>query len=256
MKKFIKLILIGVGILFIIFCIFVGVVIVDINKQEELLSNEVNKLIGLDLTKDNVNTDIVTSEEYAIIEKTIKDYLKDYSDSCKSFISAVDEFDFENMFTIDNFVNDGPDFVNSKGKLSKLRDTLNSSLNKLIEMSSEEYIVRLIKNKDIDSYYVDLYKQYMFGNDINSFNDTIINDVNDMKKISEEFNLFLDDCYNLYDFMSKNRNYWYVEGDIVYFATDELVNEYNGLLNKIILDSDDLIDYEDEDVNNGSVGNI
>lgn len=259
MKKVIKGVLITIGVLFVLFCVFVGYVIVDTNKQEELLNKEVNELLNLDLTRDNVNMDIVTNDEYAVIEKTMKGYLKDYSDSCKEFIRAIDEFDFENMFTADTFLNDGADFVESKSKLSQLKDTLNKNLDNLIRMSSEEYIMGLINSKDLDDYSVDLYRQYMFGNNVNSFNDTIISDVEEMKSVSEDVNLFLDDCYALYDFMSKNRSYWYVDGDIVYFSTDKLVNEYNALLNKIIMDSNDLTDYDSDsnkEDNNGNVGSV
>lgn len=259
MKKIIKGILITIGVLFILFCVFVGYVIIDINKQEELLSNEVNELLTLDLIKDDVNTVIVTRDEYAVIEKTMKNYLKDYSDNCKEFIRSIDEFDFENMFTANTFLNDGPDFVESKGRLSQLKDTLNKNLDNLMEMSSEEYIMGLINNKDLDDYSVDLYRQYMFGDSVNSFNDTISSDVQEMKEIGKDVNLFLDDCYAMYDFMSKNRSYWYVDGNIVYFSTDRLVNEYNALLNKIIMDSNNLTDYDGENSQkdtNGNAGSV
>ena len=84
-------------------------------------------------------------------------------------------------------------------------------------------------------------------------------DIEDMVSIRDDIDLFLNDCYAIYDFMSENRSYWYVEGDTVYFSTDSLVNEYNALLNKIIIDIDELVEYEDSldnDGNSGIVGDI
>lgn len=259
MKKFIKGVLIFLGVLFVLGCVFVGYIIVDMEKQENLLDKEVNKLLNMDLATGVVDMNIVTKDEYAVIERTIKSYLKDYSDNCKKFINAIDNFDFENMFTAKTFASDGPDFLNSKGKLSQLKGTLNDSLGQLIQMSSKEYIMELIDEKDLDEYDIEMYENYMFGDNINSFNDYISKDVNEMRSLSENVNLFLGDCYALYDFMSNNRSYWYVEGDIVYFSSNGLVNEYNALLNKIIVDSNKLTEYdsnESEESNSGSVGSV
>ena len=254
MKKGLKRFLIGllvIGlILFVLFCILIGIVIVEDNKQEKLLDEEVNMLLNVDLLEDNIDMTIVSDDEYGVIEKTIKKYLKDYSDNYKSYIKTLEEFEFSEMFTASTFKNDGPDFLNSKNKLSKLQKDVNNSLDSLIEMSSEKYIMSLIEKKDLTEYSVDLYKEYMMGTDVNSFNDIISDDVADMKKISIYVNLFLDDCYAIYDFMSKNRSSWNVDesANAVYFSNNELVSEYNSLLNKIIEDYNNLAIEEDDDV--------
>ncbi len=246
--------------LFILFVLFVGYVIVDTSKQEKLLDNEISSLLELDLTKDSINKNIVTKDEYAIIEKTIKDYLRDYSDNLKNYKDSIDNFDFNNMFSANNFDNDGPDFIESKGKLSKLKENLNSSLDNLVKYSSEEYIMKIINDKKLDSMYVSKYKEYMLGNGANSFNDTVNKEIKEIKDINEEFNNFLDDCYKLYDFMSNNRNYWSIdkEKNIVYFDNDKLINEYNALLNKIIKDAGNLDNGKDDSKENSDnvVGSV
>ena len=259
MKKILKCIFIVIGVLFVLFCGLVVYIIIDTNKQEELLDNEISELLELDLTIDEVDNDIVTSDEYGIVERAIKDYFNDYSDNCKRFISAIEGFDFEEMFSLDTFLDDGPDFIVSKGKLSQLNSTVSECLDNLINMSSEEYIMDLINDKNIDEYYVDLYREYMLGEGIYSFDEYMADDIEDMVSIRDDIDLFLNDCYAIYDFMSENRSYWYVEGDTVYFSTDSLVNEYNALLNKIIIDIDELVEYEDSldnDGNSGIVGDI
>ena len=251
MKKVIKVLSIIIISLILIFGCLVGYIIVDSNKQEELLNKEVDKLLSSDFLNDDINTNVVTSGEYAVIEKIIKKYIKDFSDTYKEFYQVIDEFNFEDMFTAGNFVNDGPDFVNSKGKLSNLKTTLADCLDKMTEMSSEKYIMNFIKNKDIDDYYIDLYKDYMFGNTVNSFDDYMKEDIELINNFNKDVNQFFDDCYSLYDFMSINRSTWQVEWEIVYFSTDSLVNQYNDILNKIIEDSNKLATYEEDDNNTG-----
>ena len=257
MKKVIKVLLIILLILVLLFAGIIGYVIVDSSKQEEILNKEVDRLLSVNYLTDDINTTVVTTGEYAVIEKTMKKYVKDFSDTYKEFYQVISEFNFEGMFTADNFANDGPDFVNSKGKLSNLKTTLTDCLNKMTEMSSEKYIMNLIKNKDIDDYYIDLYKDYMFGSAVNSFDEYMKEDIEYTNNFNKDVNSFLDDCYNLYDFMSKNRNNWEVEGETVFFSTGSLVNEYNDILNKIIEDSNKLATYEDEKkIDNSEPGSV
>lgn len=245
MRKIVKLILISIAIIVILAISFVIKIIVDIEKQEKLLESEIIKLQQIDLTSQDIEINIITKDEYAIIEKLIKEYLKEYSDNSKEFVNNINDFNFKNMFTAENFRDDGPDFIKSKYMLSNLQTSLNKNLDKLIEMSDSEYIVSLIKEKELDDYYVDIYKSYMFGTDINSFNETIKNNVDEIKEISTNVNSFLDECYGLYDFMSNNRNYWEVKDNTVYFDNDKLVNEYNKLVNRIIEKSNELAEYDD-----------
>lgn len=262
MKKIGKKILIVLGVLVLLFVIFVGYVTYDSEKQEKALDNEINRILGLDILSDTIDMNIVTRDEYAVIEKTIKIYYRDYSNCYKAFMNELNNFDFESMFSATTFASDGPDFIKSKGSLSKLQKSVSDNLNKIVNMSSKEYIMGLIKKKNLDSYYVDLYKTYMFGDDVNSFDDEVSKDVEDIKKISDDFNKFLDDCYKLYDFLSENRNYWEVDTDsnTILFLDDSKVNKYNELLNNIIEDanaisSDDNINM-DKDNDSNSVGSV
>ena len=45
-------------------------------KQENILKEEAEKLAKLDLTKDEIDMDIKTKGKYAIVEKTMKDYIR------------------------------------------------------------------------------------------------------------------------------------------------------------------------------------
>lgn len=239
MKKVIKRILIVIGILLLIFACLIGYFVYDDMKQEKILDEEINTLLELNLLEDDVDTKIVTRDQYAVIEKTIKDYIKDYSDNYKLFVNSIYDFNFEEMFTATTFATDGPDFIESKGKLSKLQDNVTTSLDKLVEMASEDYIMNLISNKKLDDYYIEIYKNYMFGENINNFYDEIEENISDINNLNKYLNLFFDDCYAIYDFLSSNRNNWYVEEETntVYFTIDSLVNKYNELLNKVIEDS-------------------
>ena len=67
--------------LFILFDAFllVGYLVIRDKTNLTNLKKEVNVINKLDITKDNYNRRIKTSGDYALVEKTIKNYLNDYS---------------------------------------------------------------------------------------------------------------------------------------------------------------------------------
>ena len=247
MMKVFKKIMIGLGIILFLFCCLVGFVAYNMYKQEELLSEELGRVGKLDLFKDNYDLNIVTKDEYAIVEKTIKDYFIKYSDNLKSLRSTIDNFNFEGMFSIENFTNDGPDFISSKSKLENLKSNLNNSFDILIEMSSEAYIKNLIEKQNLDKMYKDLYIKHMLGNNVTSLDEVIKEDIENVKKTKDTFELVFNDCYNVYDFLSRNRKSYQIADGYIYFNTQALVDEYNNLLNKIIKDCNEFLEKDNKD---------
>lgn len=84
-----------------------------------------------------------------------------------------------------------------------------------------------INDKNLDSYYTDLYKQELVG-DIESDNETevvesAINDVIGILDIYEEVINFLVD----------NQNSWNVQDDTIEFTSESLQNQYNSLIDKL-----------------------
>lgn len=244
MKKGFKIFLI---IVVLVIALFIGVIVFDTINQESALQKEFDKTMQKDLLKDDFDNKVITTGDYAIVEKTIKDYLKDYSDTSKDLINNINKFDFENMFSASTFKSDGPEFIKSKEKLSKLQITIKNDFDKLIKMNDKKYINSLIKNKNLDDYYIDLYKEYMYGDNSSSVKKELENSKKELQKMNTTFNDFLDDCYKIYDFMSTNRNSWSINGDTVYFNDQSLLSEYNSLTNKII-ENINLLDNETSNI--------
>ena len=47
------------------------------NKQTKLLTDETNKILQADITTENIDLDIKTSKNYAVVEKAIKEYVSE-----------------------------------------------------------------------------------------------------------------------------------------------------------------------------------
>ena len=131
----------------------------------------------------------------------------------------------ENLFTIDNFKEDGKDFVETLVTLRTLEnkvDTINETLEKLF---NEDKIMTYIDSAD--SYYKDYYKELMIDSetydilkkDISEARDSYVSLINDMK--------------NIFKFLSKNKDKWNIEDDTIVFENDEYLDKYNALIEKI-----------------------
>ena len=60
------------------------------NKQTNILTEETNKILQSDITKENIDFNIKTERNYAVVEKAIKEYISELKNIYKE-ISEIDE---------------------------------------------------------------------------------------------------------------------------------------------------------------------
>ena len=72
-------IILSIVILLVIVCI--GYLTINGNFKKMKLEGEIKSLVKLDIKSDDFNRKIVSSGDYAVVEKAIKDYLSEYSSS-------------------------------------------------------------------------------------------------------------------------------------------------------------------------------
>ena len=119
------------------------------------------------------------------------------------------------------------DITNSKEYISKTKTDFNEKMNLLINMTSEEKMMQEIENKNLDSNFVELYRELMLG-------DKMEEDLKQMVKSLEEasttINNILDTQEKVIDLLINNKGKWEVQGKQIQFSTQKLVNEYNDLI--------------------------
>ena len=179
------------------------------------------------LTKDEIDMTIKTKGDYAVVEKTIKEYLNNYSINIKEAMNIMQDKKMAEILTVDNYKNDGPEFTNSKEYISKTKTDFNEKMNLLMNMTSEEKMMQEIENKNLDSNFVELYRELMLG-------DKMEEDLKQMVKSLEEasttINNILDTQEKVIDLLINNKGKWEVQGKQIQFSTQKLVNEYNDLI--------------------------
>lgn len=229
-----KKILIIVGI---IILIVIGViayfVITDLQQEDKLTAElqEISYLVNnqnVDIDQINERLDrTVTRGDYAVVEQSFKQYLKDNFDVSMKIADILNDEKLTTILTADNYKQDGKDFVETKNYISTTRDQLETYKTEYKDFFTEDKVMSYINDKNLDSYYTDLYKQELVG-DIESDNETevvesAINDVIGILDIYEEVINFLVD----------NQNSWNVQDDTIEFTSESLQNQYNSLIDKL-----------------------
>lgn len=229
-----KKILIIVGIIILIVIGVIAYFVITDLQQEDKLTAELQEISNL-VNNQNVDIDqinerldrTVTRGDYAVVEQSFKQYLKDNFDVSMKTADILNDEKLTTILTADNYKQDGKDFVETKNYISTTRDQLETYKTEYKDFFTEDKVMSYINDKNLDSYYTDLYKQELVG-DIESDNETevvesAINDVIGILDIYEEVINFLVD----------NQNSWNVQDDTIEFTSESLQNQYNSLIDKL-----------------------
>ena len=236
MKKKTKIILLIIAIL-VILCIVATVLMITSDlKQEEKLGEELDSLYALlnnyPLDYESLNEKLsttITKDDYAKVEKAIKDYSGDFVNCMKQFDTLINDETLVTAVNIENIKEDGPNFTNTKKKLSESKTTLDTILTTFSDYLTEEVALSYIKDSELDEYYTNLYKQYALGDNLSemeSARDEIVKSLNDVKKL-------LENEEKAVNFLVKNKKDWKIEDDQLVFYSESLRKQYNDIIEKI-----------------------
>lgn len=240
-NKKIKKILIVIGILLAIIVItfMVGFIVFmnDVKKQQKedeeqvaILDAEVehiNKLIETETTIDDESLKIKTTGDYAVVENTIKEHMKQCQEIAKECSMLLEGRGLEDVLTVEDIQQNDDNFSLSKQKIASQRERVQTDYQKYEEFFDIEKTWGKIEDKDIPDYYKELYKSYFQNND--TLEQQKLKVENQKQKLLEE----LDILDSMADFLSKTKNDWRIENNIVTFNTQENYNQYTSLLDEL-----------------------
>lgn len=228
MKK--KIILVAIIIVLAIVGV-VGYMLASSLMQEITLRKEADTIGKLDITKDSIDMEIKTKGDYAVVEKTMKEYMNTYGTTCKELMDILQDDQMGKILTAENYKNDGKEFIKTKEYITKTKTDFNEKINKLIEMSSEEKMMEVVKEKQLEESYVELYKEIMLGNEIKEDLQEV---VSELEEASKAINNRLEVEEKIINLLVENKNKWNVnDNGEIEFETQKLVDEYNNLISSL-----------------------
>lgn len=230
MKKALKIILfIALFIVIIISSLIIWDLIQEnkLNKELEYISELTNaeKIDVEEIYK--VLNRTITKGDYKEVEKSFKNYLKDNFDNTLKIADILNDENLVNILTIENYLKDGKDFIKSKQYINDTKNKLNEYKNTYLEFFTEEKAMSYINDKNLDKYYIELYKKEYVG-DIEHDNGT-----EEVEKSLNEILEILNTYEEIINMLSNNQEEWTIEGSYIVFNRDELSNKYDELINKL-----------------------
>ena len=197
-------------------------------KTELLEINELSNAETIDMGVINDRLDrIVTTGDYAVVEEAFKSYLRENFDNSIRIAEILSDDKIITLLSVENYQEDGKDFTESKNYITSTRAELEERKNKYSEFFTEEKAMSYINDKDLDSYYIDLYKEEFVGDMSTVKNDkTVENSIDEIISI-------LNTEEEVLNLLSENQNSWEIQGENIVFNSESLSNQYDELINSL-----------------------
>lgn len=231
--------IIGIIIVLVILILAVGVYFVSKKLEQEVALRTEIQEVG-EMTKDIQTIDIdelnekldttVTTGDYAIVEKAVKQYLKDTINYSLEIKEILESEKFAEIVTAENYQNDRPDFTESLNFINETRTKLEEADDFFNTMLSEDGVMSYIDGKIDDQYYIDVYREVAIGAEGESAV------ANDKETIANSINTVIDLLNTeekIINMLKENNDSWQIQGNQIVFDSNELIDEYNSYVNEL-----------------------
>lgn len=217
-------------VLIVVLAIGAGVMIIANNgKQLILLTQEAEKLNNLDIEKDEIDMDIKTKGSYAVVEKTMKEYLNDTKTTCTELVDLCTNSELDKILSSENIKEDGPEFTTTKEKLNNFKTKINEYIEKCNTLINEDNINNAINDKKVGEKYKELYRNLMLDEESKeSLNKT----KESLNTSAEQINKSLDKMSKVLNFLSDNKDSWELVNDKIQFKNISKLTEYYKVINE------------------------
>ena len=201
----------------------------DILRQEMLEFENLTRAENIDLDQiDQRIRELKTTGDYGVLEKAMKDYLADVVNTSVSIANIINDERIVNALTPENYTEDGPDFVQTKQFLEQAKSDIEQYKTEVLTLLTNEGAMSYIEDKNLDQYYIDLYKEIALSEDtaIEESNTELENSLDEMMKL-------LDVETQIINFLSENKDGWEIQGENIIFNNQTLQDQYNEYISQI-----------------------
>lgn len=218
----------------IIACFVLAKVFNDL-KKETTIKNEIKEIVSAFSTKniddDNVNALLekrnYSKGNYHVVEDATKNYYKDLYSYLKNINFLMDDDNYNSYLTTKNISEDGPTFAKSISNIQTTKAQLNDKYAEFTnQLTNETKKISYIFDKDIDSYYKNLYLEF-----IDEYAPSTL-----AKEVEKKYNNTIKkiELYNdAFAFLTANEAHWQITDDVITFDDTILYESYKEITDKI-----------------------
>lgn len=201
------------------------------NKQTNILTEETNKILQSDITKENIDFNIKTERNYAVVEKAIKEYISELKNIYKE-ISEIDEnINPNNIFSAQNMQDKELKAIDEI--ITDYNDKIQETTDELEDLLKEDKIKENITKREISprkEYYINLYNTIMLSDVMKTQYSNLESEIKTEKsKLTDK----VKQIEKINEFLKKNSDSWTIKDDKIQFTNLIRMTEYYNLLNKL-----------------------
>ena len=202
------------------------------NKQTYILTEETNKILQSDITKENIDFNIKTERNYAVVEKAIKEYISELKNIYKE-ISEIDEnINPNNIFSAQNMQDKELKAIDEI--ITDYNDKIQETTDELEDLLKEDKIKENITKREISQrkeYYINLYNTIMLSDVMKTQYSNLESEIKTEKsKLTDK----VKQIEKTNEFLKKNSDSWAIKNDKIQFTNLIRMTEYYNLLNKLV----------------------
>lgn len=228
-----KVIITMIIIIVLILALISGIFMYNNFQQQELrqLTEEANKLLQQDLINDEIDNEIKTKKNYAIVEKTIKEYLTNIKNTYLEIEQLNSTLDADEIFSASNVEN--KKFKNVDKLVEENNQKGKENLEKCKNLITEENIIEAIDSQKFSSnkeYYIEVYKTIMLSDSMKKQYEKLEQKV---EKSKDKLYNNLTIISNTKKYLENNSKYWSVKDEKLFFQDINIMTGYYNLRNEL-----------------------
>ena len=221
-----KVIITMIIIIVLILALISGIFMYNNFQQQELrqLTEEANKLLQQDLINDEIDNEIKTKKNYAIVEKTIKEYLTNIKNTYLEIEQLNSTLDADEIFSASNVEN--KKFKNVDKLVEENKQKGKENLEKCKNLITEENIIEAIDSQKFSSnkeYYIEVYKTIMLSDSMKKQYEKLEQKV---EKSKDKLYNNLTIISNTKKYLENNSKYWSVKDEKLFFQDINIMTGY------------------------------
>lgn len=219
---------------FAIVCVIVCVVALGLlglklsgDKQAHLLNEEVEKLTNKNVATDSFDSiEIKTSGSYAAVERTIKQYFKEYSDGYKKLMEDItrEQELLEDVLNVSSYGTDGKIFEETVSEVTEAKEQFSKDAAKVQALLEKDNIMARINTENVNSEYIELYRNYFFGN--SKLSEMISKEKEEISATKKSVENTYTKTIDLLNFLLENKSHWVIQNSKLVFDNASLYAKY------------------------------
>ncbi len=225
-----KSIIIMIIIIVLILALITAIFLYNKFQQDEVkkLTEEANKILQQDFINDEIDNEIKTKQNYAVVEKTIKEYIANLKNIYLEIEELNSKVSADEIFSAENLSDDKLEMV-----VDEYKQKSKENFEEIKKLEKEENILEAINSTDISSkrsYYVELYKTIMLSDSMKS----------KYQKIEEKAEKSKDKLYdnltivlNAKKYLDNHAKNWEIKDEKIVFKNPNTMIEYYNIINQI-----------------------